>query len=362
MKTLHVYQNTLFRKYVFISGLIIACILAGTSLMAQEKEIQDIRVQTMAVPNDNADGRWAIAIHGGAGGPARGTMSANQEKAYLEKLNEALSIGMKELESGGSSMAAVEAVVKFMEDCPLFNAGIGAVLNENGKAELDAAIMDGRTGKAGAVAGVMTIKNPIEAARFVMDKTNHVMLVGKGAENFAKSMGLKIVEPSYFITQERLDSWKKWKSNPPSGTKEEQEAQGKHGTVGAVALDVKGNLAAATSTGGMTGKMEGRVGDSPIIGAGTYANNNTCAVSATGHGEYFIRNVVAYDLSALLEYRQMTLEEAAKTTIIEKLEKLGATGGLIAVDREGNVVMPFNTNAMFRGFAKSTGELEVAVY
>jgi beta-aspartyl-peptidase (threonine type) len=257
---------------------------------------------------------------------------------------------------------AVEVVVSFMEDCPLFNAGKGAVLNENGKAELDASIMDGRTGMAGAVAAVTTIKNPIVAARLVMEKTGHVLLVGKGAEDFAKNNGMKPVEPAYFITPDRMESWKKWKAKAPAGVKEQPADKEKQGTVGAVALDQKGNLAAATSTGGMMGKLAGRVGDSPIIGAGTYASNNTCAVSATGQGEYFIRNVVAYDVAAMMEYRGMPLEEAGKMVIMEKLTNLKASGGLIAIDKEGNMVMPFNTNAMFRGFVKSTGEHEAAIY
>lgn len=314
------------------------------------------------VPLDLSTRQWTIVIHGGAGGPVKGTMTESKEKEYLDKLNEALKLGSKILAGGGSSLDAVETVVKFMEDCPLFNAGIGAVLDEYGNAELDAAIMDGSTGMAGAVAGVTTIKNPIAAARLVMEKTTHVMLVAKGAEDFAKNMGLTLVDPSYFITPERLEAWKKWKSKTPVDTKEKPAEKKKHGTVGAVAVDQKGNLAAATSTGGMTGKMAGRVGDSPIIGAGTYANNRTCAVSATGQGEYFIRNVVAYDLSALMEYRGMTIENAAMMLIMEKLVNQKASGGLIAVDKDGNIAMPFNTNAMFRGFAKSTGENEVMIY
>ncbi|MEI7726401.1 MAG: isoaspartyl peptidase/L-asparaginase [Bacteroidota bacterium] len=314
------------------------------------------------VPAEVNSGKWAIVIHGGAGGPAKGSMTAAVEQEYLDKLNEALKLGSAILAAGGNSLDAVESVITFMEDCPLFNAGKGAVLNENGKAELDASIMDGRTGMAGSVAGVIAVKNPIAAARFVMEKTNHVMLCGKGADDFAKKMGLKPVDPAYFITPARLEAWKKWKSALPSGTKETPVEKEKHGTVGAVALDQKGNLAAATSTGGMMGKMVGRVGDSPIIGAGTYANNNTCAVSATGQGEYFMRNVVAYDLSALMEYRGMPIEEAGKIIIMEKIAKQKAAGGLIAIDKEGNIAMPFNTNAMYRGFEKSTGEKEVAIY
>ncbi len=329
--------------------------LAGFPLSAQVK-------QALEEPAKGNSGRWTLVIHGGAGGPARGTMTNEREKDYLDKLNEALQLGSKILANGGNSLDAVETVVNFLEDCPLFNAGRGAVLNENGKAELDAAIMDGRTGMAGAVAGVTTIKNPVTAARAVMEKTSHVMLVGKGAEEFAENQGLQPVDPSYFITPERLDSWEKWKAKATPGKNSTPAEKEKSGTVGAVALDLKGNLAAATSTGGMTGKMVGRVGDSPIIGAGTYAKNNTCAVSATGHGEYFIRNVVAYDLSALMEYLGMPVAEAGKRIIMEKLGQQKAAGGLIAVDKDGNIAMPFNTNAMFRGFAKSTGEHEAAIY
>lgn len=326
-----------------------------SSLFAQAEAVSILPVEANS-------GKWALVIHGGAGGPAKGTMSAAMEQEYLDKLNDALKLGSAILANGGNSLDAVESVITFMEDCPLFNAGKGAVLNENGKAELDASIMDGRTGMAGAVAGVTTVKNPITAARLVMEKTNHVMLCGKGAEDFAKKMGLKPVDPAYFITPARLEAWKKWKSAAPSGTKAAPVEKEKHGTVGAVALDQKGNLAAATSTGGMMGKMAGRIGDSPIIGAGTYANNNTCAVSATGQGEYFMRNVVAYDLSALMEYRGMPIEEAGKTIIMEKIAQQKAAGGLIAIDKEGNIAMPFNTNAMYRGFEKSTGEKEVAIY
>jgi len=327
--------------------------------------IVSVHAQTPVTAMTTADGnqgKWVLVVHGGAGGPAKGSMTAAAEKEYIERLTEALKIGSAILQSGGSSLDAVEAVVTFMEDCPLFNAGKGAVLNENGKAELDAAVMDGRTGLAGAVAGVTTIKNPVKVARLVMEKTKHVMLCGKGADDFAAKSGLKPVDPSYFITPSRLEAWKKWKSAASSIEKKSVSDTTKKGTVGAVALDQSGNLAAATSTGGMMGKLSGRVGDSPLIGAGTYANNNTCAISATGHGEYFIRNVVAYDVSAHMEYQGMPLEEAARQVVMEKLVKQGANGGLIAVDKAGNIAMPFNTNAMFRGFVKSTGETEVAIY
>jgi len=320
-----------------------------------------------AISSRATQGPWALVIHGGAGGPVRGTMSPDKEKAYLDKLNEALQLGSGILAAGGCSLDAVEAVVRFMEDCPLFNAGKGAVLNENGKAELDASIMDGMTGMAGAVAGVTTIKNPVTAARRVMEKTSHVMLIGAGAEKFARAQKLEIVDPSYFITPERLEAWKKNKaaqlsqptqSGKPSGT---QPAKDKPGTVGAVALDCRGSLAAATSTGGMMGKMTGRIGDSPIIGAGTYANNNTCAISCTGHGEYFLRAVVAYDISCLMEYKGLSLQEACEKVVNDKLVKFGGEGGLIAADAKGNICLPFNSEGMYRGYAKDDEEV-VASY
>jgi beta-aspartyl-peptidase (threonine type) len=348
-------------KSILMVLIIILSGISGMRVNAQESELQRAPVE-MAVPGSLSDAPWTLVIHGGAGGAERGSLSAQQESQYIETLNQALQVGAKILANGGSSLDAVEAVVMLLEDSPLFNAGKGAVLNEFGKAELDASIMDGYTGMAGAVAGVTTIMNPVAAARGVMEKTDHVMLAGKGAEDFAKSMGLKEVEPSYFITPERMESWKKWKSASEAGKGKKPALKDPKGTVGAVALDSKGNLAAATSTGGLTGKMAGRIGDSPIIGAGTYANNNTCAVSATGQGEFFMRNVVAFSLSAMMQYREIPMEEAAKMLVMEQLESQKAQGGLIAVDKNGNIAMPFNTNAMFRGYMKSTGEQEVAIY
>lgn len=300
----------------------------------------------------SVDSKWALVIHGGAGGGARGSLTPEQEEDYLKKLNEALDKGAVVLSSGGTSLDAVTAVVSFMEDCPLFNAGKGAVLDAEGKAELDASVMDGKTLRAGAVGGVRTVKNPVLAARAVMERSGHVLLAGPGADNFAKSQGLEIVTEDYFIVPDRLERWKKSRS----------ARDPKNGTVGAVALDQSGNLAAATSTGGMMNKVVGRLGDTPVIGAGTYANNATCAVSCTGHGEFFIRNVVAYDLSAMMEYRGMPLEEAAGFIVNEKLMSQKAEGGLIAIDKTGNIVMPFNTNAMFRGCRTSDGRSEVAIY
>lgn len=290
---------------------------------------------------------YVLVIHGGAGVMNPKDFTPELEKAYLYKLQEALDSGEAVLKNDGAALDAVVASVKVMEDSPLFNAGKGSVFSETGENEMDAAIMNGKDLSAGAVAGVRTIKNPILAARKVMEESNHVMLVRDGAEKFALEHGVEIVDPSYFFDQRRYDALLK--------------AQ-KHGTVGAVALDKSGNLAAATSTGGMTNKMTGRVGDTPIIGAGTYANNNTCAISATGHGEFFIRYTVAHDISALMEYKGMTLEEAANEVIINKLLPVGGSGGVIAVDKDGNYTMTFNSSGMFRGFVTADGKREVAIF
>jgi beta-aspartyl-peptidase (threonine type) len=301
---------------------------------------------------------YALVIHGGAGNITPANLPADMAAQFEAKLTEVLKHGESILKAGGTSLDAVESCVRMMEDCPLFNAGKGAVFNAEGKNELDAAIMDGKTGLAGAVAGVTTIRNPISAARAVMEKSQHVMLSGKGAEAFAAGQGLEIVSPDYFFTQPRWDAYLKAKANYDSI----EDIDKKHGTVGCVALDKYGNLAAATSTGGMTFKKYGRIGDSPIIGAGTYADNETCAVSATGHGEFFIRNVVAYDISAIMKYKGMSLAEAADLVVMYKLKKLGGTGGIIAVDKQGNIAMPFNTAGMFRGYVKSGGQIKVAMF
>ncbi len=295
--------------------------------------------------------KWAIAIHGGAGNMTPADFTDGELAGYKEELKAALSIGKKILSDGGTSLDAVESVVRYLEDCPLFNAGKGAVFTHDGHNELDAAIMDGRDLNAGTIAGVGNIKNPITVARMVMEKSPHVMMVGRGASSFAKENGAKIVDSSYFYTERR------WKS-----LQKVLEKTGKMGTVGCVALDEHGNLAAATSTGGMTNKMYGRVGDVPIIGAGTYANNNTCAVSATGHGEYFIRYTVTHDISALMEYKGLSLKDAANKVINSKLVKVKGSGGVIAVDKDGNVALVMNTTGMFRAFAKSTGEELVSVF
>jgi len=301
---------------------------------------------------------YTLVIHGGAGNITPSNLTAEKAAQFEATLAEVLKHGDSILKSGGTSLDAVEACVRMMEDCPLFNAGKGSVFNAEGKNEMDAAIMDGKTGLAGAVAGVTTIRNPITAARAVMEKSNHVMLSGKGAETFATEQGLEIVSPDYFFTQPRWDSYLKAKSHNDSI----ENIDKKHGTVGCVAVDKYGNLAAATSTGGMTFKKYGRIGDTPVIGAGTYADNTTCAVSATGHGEFFIRNVVAYDISALMKYKGMPLAEAANEVVMIKLKKQGGVGGIIAVDKNGDIAMPFNTTGMFRGFIKADGEMKVAMF
>lgn len=305
-----------------------------------------------------APSKIAFAIHGGAGVIRKQDMPPEKEKAYREKLAEALLAGYKILQSGGAGLDAVETAIKILEDSPLFNAGKGAVLNADGKAELDAAVMDGKTLAAGAVAAVHRIKNPISLARAVMEKSPHVLLIGDGAEIFAKSQGFEFVPESYFITPERQKGLERAKEREKSAQEQKSD---KKGTVGAVALDKFGNLAAGTSTGGMTNKRYGRVGDSPIIGAGTYANNATCAVSATGWGEYFIRAVAAHDISALMEYKGLSAADAGKL-VIEKLGKLGGDGGVIILDKNGNVAMPFNSEGMYRAYINERGEPVVQIY
>ncbi len=296
-----------------------------------------------------------LVIHGGAGNIQN--MSVEMEDAYRLKLSEALSAGYSILDKGGSSLDAVVAAVNIMEDSPLFNAGKGAVFTNEGKNELDASIMDGSNLQAGAVASITTVKNPINAALAVMLHSPHVMLVGTGAEKFAAEQGLEIVEPSYFQTDRRkkqLDRIQQKVANKPDFHK--------WGTVGAVALDKNGNLAAATSTGGMTNKRYGRVGDSPIIGAGTYAENQSCAVSATGQGEYFIRGMISYEVAALMKYKKLTLLDAATYAIHEKLSRMGGEGGIISLDAAGNVAVEFNTPGMFRAWKKHGEEADVYFY
>jgi beta-aspartyl-peptidase (threonine type) len=308
-----------------------------------------------------------LVIHGGAGVIERAKMTPEKEAGYRSGLSAALDAGYAVLERGGSSLDAVTAAVRTMEDDPQFNAGRGAVLNHEGDAELDAAIMDGNGPHAGAVAGVRHVKNPIELARLVMERSPHVLLVADGAEEFALEQGVVLVPRSYFRTTARereLEEERRAEQGRAAAapaTRNDTAAAGSMGTVGAVALDRAGNLAAATSTGGLTNKMHGRVGDSPLIGAGTFANNESCAVSGTGQGEYYIRAVVAHDVCALLEYRRQTLA-AAVDEVMRKLQRSGGQGGIIALDRAGHVAMQFNTPGMFRGVCDSRGRREVGMY
>jgi len=315
---------------------------------------------------------FAIVIHGGAGAILKKNMTPEMEKAYQEKLQEALDSGYAILKNGGSAIDAVEKTIVVMEDSPLFNAGKGAVYTNAATNELDASIMDGKTLNAGAVSGVRNVKNPIKLVRLVMEESEHVMLSGKGAENFVKLHKIEMVDSAYFYNEHRLKQLNKIKDSEKiqldhSDNDDEQGditefKDSKFGTVGAVALDKHGNLAAATSTGGMTNKKFGRIGDSPIIGAGTYANNATCAVSCTGHGEFFIRNVVAYDVAALMEYKNLSLVDAANYVVNDKLVKLGGDGGLIAIDKDGNIAMPFNTKGMYRAYKKANGESKILIF
>jgi len=294
--------------------------------------------------------RAVLVLHGGAGTITRKNLTPEMEKEYRTTLESALSKGYGILSRGGSSVDAVEKVVSFMEDSPLFNAGKGAVFASNGKNELDASIMDGKTLNAGAVSGITHIKNPIQLARLVMDSSRHILFYGNGAEEFAAMHNVPFVNEDYFFTERRWNSFKN------------AQKSSKHGTVGVLALDLQGNLAAATSTGGLTNKRFGRIGDSPIIGAGTYANNNTCAVSATGTGEYFIRTNAAATVSALMEFGDRSLQVALNTVIHEKISDLGGTGGLIGLDSKGNVAFAFNTEGMYRGYIKEAGSPVVNIY
>ena len=300
--------------------------------------------------------KYTIVIHGGAGVMSKELINETARSEYKAKLNEALELGNKMLAEGATATDVVVKVINIMEDSPLFNAGKGAVFTHEGVNELDASIMEGRTLNAGAVARVRDIKNPINAARAVMEHSEHVMLSGPGASQFAKEQGLEIVPNTYFYTESRYQSLQQL-------LKKERERTGKDntGTVGCVVLDSYGNLCAGTSTGGMTNKRYGRIGDSPVIGAGTYANNNTCAVSCTGHGEYYIRLGFARDISALMEYKNMDLQAACREEI-NKLTNMGGTGGVIGVDKQGNIAMEFNTSGMFRGYLKSSGEKEIAIF
>jgi len=319
--------------------------------------------------------KYTIAIHGGAGVILRENMTPEKEQEYLGALQVALDAGYAILEQGGSAVDAAKAAVIELEDFPLFNAGRGSVFSKDGVQEMDASIMDGIDRSAGAVAGVRNVRNPILLANEVMRNSDHVFLSGQGAVEFAKKQGLKFESDGYFYSQFRYDQWIAIKDSEKvaldhSQTEKKGEAkedevikvEKKFGTVGAVACDSKGNVAAATSTGGMTNKKYGRIGDSPIIGAGTYANNRTCAVSCTGHGELFIRSVTAYDVHAIMDYKNESLKNACEEVVMKKLVEIGGDGGLIAVDRFGNAELPFNCPGMYRGVRSSDGLNKVLIY
>jgi beta-aspartyl-peptidase (threonine type) len=340
---------------------------AASGLVAEGERSVTTAAENRIESNPNMETKkTGLVIHGGAGTIERSNMTPEKEREYRAGLERALTAGYEILKRGGSSLDATEAAVRVLEDDPHFNAGRGSVFTSAGTNEMDASIMDGKTLKAGAVGSVQHIKNPITLARLVMEKSPHVMLDCAGAEAFAKANGMELVDQKYFFTQERWDALQKMKAA------EKQRATGagksfiitdqdRHGTVGAVALDRDGNLAAATSTGGTTNKMPGRIGDTPMIGAGTYASNQTCAVSCTGDGEYFIRVAAAHEVSALMQYRGLKLQEAAQTAL-DTVKQLGGTGGLIAIDKNGDVALPFNTNGMYRGYVDENGKFVIEIY
>ncbi|WP_378185868.1 isoaspartyl peptidase/L-asparaginase family protein [Aquimarina sp. W85] len=346
-----------------VSFLILSCNNEHASKNKKQQVSSETNQEDSSVEN------FGIVLHGGAGTILKKNMTPQKEKAYKAKLEEAIKVGHAILKNGGTSMEAIKKTINILEDSPLFNAGKGAVFNNEGVNELDASIMDGSTLDAGAVAGVTTIKNPIDLAYEVMKNSPHVMLSGKGAEQFAKERNLEIVAPEYFFTEERMKSLQrvkqKIKNQEATKTTAFYDAviqNSKFGTVGCVALDTYGNLAAGTSTGGMTNKKWNRIGDAPIIGAGTYANNATCAVSSTGWGEYFIRAMVAHDISALMEYKGLSLQEASKLVIQKKVVDLGGDGGIIAIDSKGNIAMEFNTAGMYRAAMNANGDMTIGIY
>ena len=341
------------KRTQLITGIIAALLLLVSSLNAQQ-ETQP----------------YAIIIHGGAGNFNKQFLTEDQEQEYLTALQKYRDEGYDMLRSGASSLEVVEATLKKMEDDPHFNAGKGAVFTNAGTNELDASIMDGKTLNAGAVAGVKTIKHPISAARLVMERSKHVMLSGEGAETFANEEGLEIVDPKYFYTEKRWKSLQHIKKEEEfeknrteeDGFLEPEKVDWKYGTVGCVALDRSGNIVAGTSTGGMTNKRWGRIGDSPVIGAGTYADNRTCGISCTGHGEFFIRFAVAHDISARMAYKKVSLEQAATEVIMEEILKVGGTGGIVGLDKDGKMAAIFNTTSMFRAGKNSKGKKFLGIY
>ncbi|MFT5750972.1 MAG: beta-aspartyl-peptidase (threonine type) [Flavobacteriales bacterium] len=351
--------------FCFSIGMLL--LVSCNSSIQEEKESN--KSKAIAI-SSASEGNFGIVIHGGAGTILKKNMSDSLEAAYAAKLEEAIRTGHEILKKGGTSMEAVTATINIMEDSPLFNAGKGAVFTHDETNELDASVMDGKTLNAGAISGVTNVKNPIDLAVAVMDKSEHVMLSGKGAEQFAKEQNILQVDPSYFYTERRFQALQRIKDKEQSELDHDGKTvfmdpfikDAKFGTVGCVALDMHGNLAAGTSTGGMTNKRYNRIGDAPIIGAGTYANNATCAVSSTGWGEFFIRAMVAYDISALMEYKGLSLQEAAIEVIQKKVPDLGGTGGIVAIDNEGNIAMEFNTAGMYRAHMDTKGALNVKIY
>lgn len=364
------------KKVISILVMLVVGVLPIT-VAAQKGSFAEIR-QLQSPQNP----KLGFIIHGGAGVIAKGSLTPEKEKEFRDKLTEVVLAGYRALQDGKSSLDAVEIAIRMMEDSPLFNAGKGAVFTHDGKNELDSSIMDGQTLAAGAVAGLRHVKNPITLARAVMQKSPHVMMIGDGAEQFAKEQKIELVDEKYFWTQQRWDDLQKVlkeekdkiekvekgksESSKPSissnSTPASQESRNRFGTVGAVALDRNGDLAAGTSTGGMTNKKYGRVGDAPIIGAGTYANNDSCGISGTGWGEYFIRLGVARDVASLVEYRAMPIQAAADLVIRQKLQKMGGDGGIVAMDKFGNMAISFNSEGMYRAYINSEGKPVVEIY
>jgi beta-aspartyl-peptidase (threonine type) len=360
MKKSHVSSHVSTRLFGFLSAALLAPSLALLPVTSQAVEV--------VKANDKV---IAIAIHGGAGTIEKSRFTPEKEARYRAKLSQALEAGYKVLEEGGSSLSAVTTAINILENSPLFNAGKGAVYTHDVTHELDASIMDGKNRQAGAVAGVKHVENPINLARLVMDESVHVMLSGAGAEEFAKNQGVPLIDNAIFDTKNRLESLNKVKAKMNKAAEKNKDYQAAHfelatqykvGTVGAVALDKSGNIAAGTSTGGMTNKRFGRIGDSPVIGAGTFADNKSCAVSATGHGEYFIRYNVAADICARVEYQGKTIEQAGNEVIHDVLMPVGGTGGVIIIDTQGNMSLPFNTKGMYRASKSSTQKSRIAIF
>jgi L-asparaginase / beta-aspartyl-peptidase len=306
--------------------------------------------------------KYALAIHGGAGTILRSTMTPEKELSYTTALTNAIQAGETILKTGGAALDAVEAAIRSLENNPLFNAGKGSVFTNEGKHEMDASLMNGFDLRAGAVAGIQNIMNPISLARAVMEQSEHVFMAGHGAMEFAKKINAAFMPDDYFFVQMRYDQLQQAKESDSIILDHTVDKEKKFGTVGAVALDVNGNLAAGTSTGGMTNKKHGRVGDTPIIGAGTYANNETCAISCTGHGEFFIRSVVAHDISCLMAYKGLSLKEACNSVVMDKLVKIGGEGGLIALDANGTIELPFNSEGMYRASVKEGENVFIGIY